>query len=659
MSKIRGVACSEAIDSSGEILELAGADISSLLEGKGFLSWEHESTEESPENVIGKVTYVKKIFSEKDCDTPIQLQYFEMCKKIPYLYLEGEMFDDAGHPGAECIKALMRYAKSKNEPMEIGFSIEGQTLQRDGHRLVKTVLRGCTTTLKSCNKQAFAQLIDENPQFKKSQGNDKFQPLAKGLTINAADCYSEDYNPSDAIYSLQSFTQLAKALSADMPTAAPGANVGGAALAASEEEPKKKKLKKDVLPQNTKTVEAPMDPKTLAFELPKESDKGFKPQPGDWEEGIPAAQDYFNHLKMKGLGLLPQQPRLSDKGFKPDPEHGGYETGLPASEEFSRFHQDKPIKLAMSEGLIADKILNSKFSQHQHPEVFNVKARLMAALRNREPHQSAQEVIKSALQDLGPSFVDHFDKMIGDLQLKKSDGVASHRSTAAHIPHTKLQKLLVAGVRVGSPDSRSKMTVNSMGDRVMVRQAHNEPGDALNTSERATIYHNLSHDLFGLGHHVPQTSCYVSPKDHHMYHCTHFKDGLSHGHELKKQSEYDAAVSSNPERLHKLALMDYVMGHEGRDLSNTKSDGQGHIWLTDNEKAFGQNPVKPEYLQYREKHPVDIDTQEWLQHIDPRKAFKLGIVHGLPKQKAREMANRLIHAKVKLAQRGMLDDLWD
>ena len=62
---IDGIGASQNIDSSGEIVDIAGLDISSL-EVDGSLNWEHKK--DFPEQLVGKILKAKKIFSEKDCE---------------------------------------------------------------------------------------------------------------------------------------------------------------------------------------------------------------------------------------------------------------------------------------------------------------------------------------------------------------------------------------------------------------------------------------------------------------------------------------------------------------------------------------------------------------------------------------------------------------
>src|SRR5271154_5158689 len=87
---VDGIGASQNIDSSGEIVDIAGLDCSSL-EIDGSLTWEHKK--DTPDQLVGKIIKAKKIFSEKDCDDDRQKYYWDKCK-TPYLYILAELFDD-------------------------------------------------------------------------------------------------------------------------------------------------------------------------------------------------------------------------------------------------------------------------------------------------------------------------------------------------------------------------------------------------------------------------------------------------------------------------------------------------------------------------------------------------------------------------------------
>jgi len=205
---IDGPITTQTIDSSGEILDLKGLDISDFLEGKATANFEHNN--ENPDDVLGWFTYAKKIFSEDDCENERQRMFWEKVK-TPFLYGILELLDDSQHPGAVAVAAMLRYFKKKNEPVRIGMSIEGSTLERDGHILKRTVGRKVAITLRPCNKQCMLDVLPQERSdelFRKMESDrirsfevdspilDKTEFLDKGAK---GDWEKEGYNISHKI----------------------------------------------------------------------------------------------------------------------------------------------------------------------------------------------------------------------------------------------------------------------------------------------------------------------------------------------------------------------------------------------------------------------------------------------------------------------------
>lgn len=169
---IDGPITTQTVDSSGEIVSLQGLDITDFLSGRAFANFEHNN--DSPEDIVGIFRYAKKIFSEKDCENERQLFFWRQLK-TPFLYGILELFDAEGHPGAVAIAAMLRYFKSRNEPVKIGFSIEGRTLKREDNVLSRTIGQRCAITLRPCNKQCYFDLYPPelaNDLIKKHEKSD-------------------------------------------------------------------------------------------------------------------------------------------------------------------------------------------------------------------------------------------------------------------------------------------------------------------------------------------------------------------------------------------------------------------------------------------------------------------------------------------------------
>jgi hypothetical protein len=154
---IHGIGASENIDSSGEVVSIAGLDISSL-DKDGVFNYEHKS--DLPAQVVGKVLKAKKIFSDADCEDDHQL-YFWNKVKTPYLYVMGELFDDYSDSARE-VAGKFRYDadhKNTNERNVMNFSVEGSKISKEGITVTRSIARKITITVLACNKMAVAEMV--------------------------------------------------------------------------------------------------------------------------------------------------------------------------------------------------------------------------------------------------------------------------------------------------------------------------------------------------------------------------------------------------------------------------------------------------------------------------------------------------------------------
>jgi hypothetical protein len=226
---IDGVAASEAIDSSGEILDVKGCDISDLENGLAVLNWEHKSEkndDHSSLDILGKITYAKKIFKAADCEDDRQLDYWKKVQ-LPFVYMKARLYDGAGHPAAVAAAAMIRDHHANGEPILLRYSIEGATLKRDGNRLEKTVARRVSATIKPCNRTAYSGLL-EDPLAGKDQ-------VVTGIKDLLGDLKSvtKFEDPTMQRLGAGQFFELAplgKTLTAGGYNAAPGTLTGGSAL---------------------------------------------------------------------------------------------------------------------------------------------------------------------------------------------------------------------------------------------------------------------------------------------------------------------------------------------------------------------------------------------------------------------------------------------
>lgn len=159
---IDGIAASEAIDSSGEIFDVKGADITDFKEGRGLLNFEHkgggENKTDTGMDLVGKVIFAKKIYGPEDCTTERQKEYWKSIE-LPFVYIVGRLFDGSGHENAKALAAIIKDCVDNKESVVLGFSIEGTTLKRDDNRLLSTICRRVAITAKPCNRSCSMGLL--------------------------------------------------------------------------------------------------------------------------------------------------------------------------------------------------------------------------------------------------------------------------------------------------------------------------------------------------------------------------------------------------------------------------------------------------------------------------------------------------------------------
>lgn len=232
-----GVFASEAIDSSGEILDISGLDISDFEEGKGVANYEHQGHDKEDhqgQEIVGKVIFSKKIYRESDAGNDRELMFWQKVR-LPFLYGVVRLYDGAGHDGAKALAAIVRDSHANEEPTVVGFSIEGSTLDHDKstNRLKSTIARRVAITLRPCNKQAVSALLSDPNAPEGYEKNPVAPDLLAMVPVGKQTRKTEGADPlyrrlggSEAVYG----SAVTKALSAGSYGGAPGALTGGSAL---------------------------------------------------------------------------------------------------------------------------------------------------------------------------------------------------------------------------------------------------------------------------------------------------------------------------------------------------------------------------------------------------------------------------------------------
>ena len=314
---IAGVFASEALDSSGEVLDVKGADISDFEEGRGVINYEHRSAEEEKipgAEIVGKIIHAHKVFGAKDCRNALEKEAWERIE-MPFIWGVVRLLDAAGHPGAINLAASIRDAHANNEPVTIGFSIEGSTLDRgkgsDSHILKRTMARRVALTFRPCNKTSQLALVADP---KAPEGFDKM-PGTKGVleqTLKAEDPMFRRLGGYERIYQPE---ELEKALAAGGYDAAPSTLTGGAALQVEHLSGRRRHLRNQVSAAiRDWDKKTPLD-KFLKARLP-DVDEGFLEKFADIARQHALAKAELL-IKRKAEGKLPLDPKVP-KLHKPE-----------------------------------------------------------------------------------------------------------------------------------------------------------------------------------------------------------------------------------------------------------------------------------------------------------------------------------------------------
>lgn len=270
-----GIFSVETPDTAGEVLDVKGADISDLQTGKATLNTEHINPDDADksemhkdeegkdsddfkgfQSVVGRVVNAKKIFSDADCEDDRELHAWKSYQK-PMIYGTVEIWDgpDATDNARAAASIARMFSKSKEGP-QLGLSVEGATIKREGNYLKETVIKKMALTMKPANRSATIDIVkDESaPQVSKSMSSKTtegaYEPLRKSIAMNdmqyIPDVETVVLTGIDAIASqfANALQNLRKTLTAGGMNAAPGSLTGGSALQKESQSPQLAKLVK-------------------------------------------------------------------------------------------------------------------------------------------------------------------------------------------------------------------------------------------------------------------------------------------------------------------------------------------------------------------------------------------------------------------------------
>jgi len=259
---VEGVLSAQVPDTAGEVLDVAGADISELQTGRAPVNTEHinpEDIKKDMENngfqaIVGRVVSAKKIFKADDCDTPFELQAYKNLG-VPLIWGTIEIFDGPkAHDNARAAASVIKHYDDAGVKQLIGYSVEGSTLKREGNLLKETVIKRLALTAKPANKAAVVQVVKDQPQTSSSSitkhtgTSGGYEPLYKSENfMGNMRVVKNDYGLSKALF------RLRKTLDAGGTNAAPSSLTQGSALQGETQLGKlrkligKKKISRDIL----------------------------------------------------------------------------------------------------------------------------------------------------------------------------------------------------------------------------------------------------------------------------------------------------------------------------------------------------------------------------------------------------------------------------
>lgn len=156
---LRGIFSAEVPDKSGEVVSIKGMDLSTIEEGRGLVNSEHDN---SFTKTVGKILNAKKIFKEADCIDEFEKRAFKSVNGAALLVGNIELFDGPeAHDEARAIAKIAKYSQRKNEPLMLGFSVEGGILERTDSTIKRSIVRKVAITSGPCNEAARAELATE------------------------------------------------------------------------------------------------------------------------------------------------------------------------------------------------------------------------------------------------------------------------------------------------------------------------------------------------------------------------------------------------------------------------------------------------------------------------------------------------------------------
>jgi len=238
--EIDGCIGTQVRDSQGELLDIEGADISALEQGRGFFNDNHAS---GFINRLGRITSAKKIFKEEDCENDRQRYYWDKVKS-PFIYAAGHLYDDEEHPNAKACAAVIRSIHKGDAPLKVKASVEGGTIARglkDPSILTRTKIVGAALTFTPANHATLVEptsLVKSDCILEDEILIKSVMHLAQTNVPSFIDI-SQRLSEEKITINVNKIYRLVKALTAGFGGGSPGSLTGGQVIQKESVEPSK------------------------------------------------------------------------------------------------------------------------------------------------------------------------------------------------------------------------------------------------------------------------------------------------------------------------------------------------------------------------------------------------------------------------------------
>ena len=198
-------------------------------------------------------------------------------------------------------------------------------------------------------------------------------------------------------------------------------------------------------------------------------------------------------------------------------------------------------------------------------------------------------------------------------------GITAHKNLAPEVRSAKTSKFIQVGGFEGRDDKTVlKAPLDWKGLKLHHKQ---ENPDAFShflnrdfqTSHREAAFHDLSKHVFAMDHFVPPTTVFRHPKTNRDWSAQKY---ISNATPFINKGQLAGHTDSD---LHKLALMESVLGHNDRNKSNVVFDEGGRMKLIDNALSFDYShrygtPV-PSYAAHLQGSEVPKEVHNWIDTL--------------------------------------------